>query len=1536
MPSPFDPDVERELFAQAEAERQVLATADSELTDSVLDAFESLAKAYPWLDASTMDALASSEIDASDIAARSVAGAALAEGMQLGTFTGRPMTETESMRAALGPDGYRKHLEAQEKSANKSSRRFRRAQTGPIQDESNLNLDLVMGPVLRDPAPAANPLTLDLSGAQPINERPEDNKIEEPSFFGRVTDTWREGAGFYHDKAGDALGAVGLGGGDPIFEYGIKPTIRTAVSIMDMGPQYIQGSGTLIHDAWVQEGWREGLKMFGAVNNLPMNPEVAAELALMTDFGVAGVQAGIDIQEGRLPSPDLGQGYFPSPESEVGQFRLRNQMRYAPVAEIEGNPVPFSIGRFAAAQVTEPGSTEFAVVSGLGDLGLEIVGPGALAIDSVLIYGTRGRRTVDAVQADGWLSSDTGVKVTEALTDSTDFNFVDKALGGAANPQVVAKIVDADDPGEVANLLRSQLGIEVTRQPRLPRFQPQVDWVQDHLPSLRRMASYMPESSLSIIDARQRVDTARRILITAGADSAEVSQFAYRFARETDPTKLRDIAREMLESVAMRAAEAEGVTDVSAASNAVRFIATSWQRGIDDATAYWVSEFSKPGGGTAYEHMDFWHDITDGAAKPSPQAFAELLSSSIPMPTPRDLRNIFATPQFQAFMKVPGARISYGAAEILLSSAMSVWKAGRLLRIAWPVKILTEGQLRLAFSGYSSIFNHPMDYILHAMAESRSSARGATDIQGRFLSADEVTQRAMFSSSDVSRIGEAQRYAFLDGFEEIYKVGKSGLPVDTNVYATHWADQAYRLSTSPEFAMRLRTGDFAEASDVFWNNMPQIRSQLQRGRDDTVRDIVNNRLDADDFLRTNVDQRLAELTNGNNPVLLQVLREGSLNGQKMVDNSGALNKKFVAEVEQLFDILPDVVVGRRVTSMNGDVSKMDEFVNRGFDNLMTKPSNALDRSPLFRQQYWRSLERLARNVDPSSAGRLTTNLEKANLSKAQTERIAGNLNQLPPPGNSRILSADEADAIAKAEALNQVKKTLYDLSERNQFFDITRLIFPFGDAFFEVFSRWIAIMAENPNRMNKAEALVDYAGGWFQENQWGDEVFTYPVAGSLLSAVSGIDMELEGQVSALSMMTETFPGFGPVVQLPAAAAIPDDPAWDGVRDFISSGFGLPPDVFSDPVGAFADTAFPPWVRRLGEYTTGVGFTANENRIFENHAIEIAMHMVANDPQWSLDTLNSDERINALVNEARSRARSTAAIRSAVSFLLPGAPSYQYNTDITGEELRAWMVQEEYRRIQEEFGVAQAPGEFIDRYGHNAAALINPKSRDLTNGGGTPIHQAGVDWVRENRFAEEKYPQVYGFFAPPAVEEDDFVYSAYVSTFADDPERQALNVRQSVELLQDFTARHLYEQAKEAVLEEFDGEVTVEVQEYLRDVKDELELKFPGYVGIVGLAEPVNVQDQIGQLIDALDDERLADNPLIAPLNAYFEARQYAIDNAEGTEFKSGGGFDVQLRMYLYQVGTELTEKVPEFGEVWERVLYREFRSAHEDDLEGEN
>lgn len=1502
MAEPFDPGLESQILSEASAYQQAVQVADAEIDEVKAEEYAAMFTEYPWMSPAAAEALVTGGITASDDAARLAAGASFADGQMLGTIGGKPQpsldswTNTATDRAftpggATTPDDAAKTLT--QKNFTKSPEGF------GFDDVVNIGRGVVdpVGTALNpEQADAAIGSAMDAPGAA-------------------LNNTVTRAIG---SRIDDSRGSIGLGEGDFAFEQGLKPLVRGAMVVMDTPVQATHGYASALHDNIVEEGWIRGLTS-------QSHTQLGLQAAAQTDLGQGALMA----VEGE--APDFGDGFFASEESGAGRRRQTERMR---LQTVHGQP--FTVGNLLASQVSEPGSRQYAIMEGLTNLSLEVAGPGA-AFDHVFLAG-KARRTIAPENAESFLTSNHGIQVMEGLTESKSFTFIDRALGRTADPAVVEAIRLSDDVDEVNALVRSQLGIEVTDAPKLPHFQPVRDVTRGQLPSISRWFGQVPDNVISTTDARQRVTTSRRYLETANASAGDIDYFTSRMAAASSPQEVRLATQEMLEVTALRAfndhlgvkgGRVVDASDIPAllkdAPAEISAISRAWGRVVEEDRAWWIEETVKRDGSMGFEHMDFWEE-----GMPSPQAIAEMLSDSVPIPTYREVREVFGSPAFNAYRQAVSSGVHKGA-DFLLESAMSLWKTGRLLRLAWPVKVLGEGQLRLASFGYSSIVNNPVDYIAHAM-----SKRGDTDALGSFLGASDQMQDAMFVTSDVSRIGPAQQMIYADGFKDYTRVGPGA--TSPEAFAQFYADSFARLSSSSEFQLYLRSDTFDEAAQAFWDNMGETRRTIQGNRPSDARDIVNNRVDADDFLRKNVVERLESMTGGN-PELVEAFRTRKLDGHPVIKNGQTrINPAFIRAVESRMDSLPTYISGRNTVQVGGRSSL--GVVDRAFSGLMSTPSNKLDRSPLFRQQYWDSIERLASQLDPKHADELVANAEKAlrtgnraaDIAVERRLRIISQKAKKTPPNPDRVLSLEEADLIAKSDGLASVRDVLYDASERNQFFDIHRHVFPFGDAFVEVMSRWIRILKENPNRIRKAEGVFTETEGIFSENQWGEETFNIPFSSTALSALGVENLSLRGFQSGLSIAAEMWPGYGPVLQLPAAAVIPEGPDHQWLRDHLSSGFGLPTDFMEDPGGAITETAVPPWARRALSAATASGLSDQDQRVFANLVGDIAMNKIANDPKWQIAM--DDEMMNALLAESRREAQIAYAIRSIATFTVPGAPTFEMTTEVTGELLASWVVEAEYRRMIEELGPQEAASKFAELYGFDALAISSPASRDLTSGGGMPVHQAGVDWVSENGFAREAYPEVYGFFAPapdPDVD-DDFVYDAYTQRFTDG-ETQALSPRMRIELLQDYTARLRYAQERESVVAADGGSISQVGQEHMRMVRDFLEETYPGYRGVVGIGEKVDSEAQIAQLEEAIRDSRLSDSPLVPVLETYFERRALVNENSAGVGFQTGNA-DAYNRQHMYEVGSALASQDPQFAEVWERVLYPEFRSKHEEDLEG--
>ncbi len=155
---------------------------------------------------------------------------------------------------------------------------------------------------------------------------------------------------------------------------------------------------------------------------------------------------------------------------------------------------------------------------------------------------------------------------------------------------------------------------------------------------------------------------------------------------------------------------------------------------------------------------------------------------------------------------------------------------------------------------------------------------------------------------------------------------------------------------------------------------------------------------------------------------------------------------------------------------------LDKAVNFLFANLMAKPTNFLSRSPAFKQFYWRRVANMYQDMTEKAQAELLIKVRKegVNILKPTDEGFSW-FHDLGKPlrsvreASGRMTAVDEVittfekgakgklgtgvmddfgqiDEIAKAYALEETKRLLYDLTNRHNWSDQLRVILPFGEA----------------------------------------------------------------------------------------------------------------------------------------------------------------------------------------------------------------------------------------------------------------------------------------------------------------------------------------------------------------------------------------------------------------------------------------------------------------------------------------------------------
>ena len=220
--------------------------------------------------------------------------------------------------------------------------------------------------------------------------------------------------------------------------------------------------------------------------------------------------------------------------------------------------------------------------------------------------------------------------------------------------------------------------------------------------------------------------------------------------------------------------------------------------------------------------------------------------------------------------------------------------------------------------------------------------------------------------------------------------------------------------------------------------------------------------------------------------------------------------KFYDKIKKVFDEdIRQLDLGPRVQAFNNNpyltpggqpidtaLSKWDDVLGAGYSNLLAKPSDYLNRDPMFRWSFYT----LAADLIPF----MTEEVKKEFIVGAKTW-IDGSdlyddilrLSKLPAEENS-IVTLEQAETLLKYKAMDEVKNLLYASSDRHVLSDVMASYVPFPEIWQEVIKTWGKLLVENPQKFNRTRIGIDRgkeAKPWDTDNAF----FTSdPVTGELL------------------------------------------------------------------------------------------------------------------------------------------------------------------------------------------------------------------------------------------------------------------------------------------------------------------------------------------------------------------------------------------------------------------------------------------------------
>lgn len=1243
-----------------------------------------------------------------------------------------------------------------------------------------------------------------------------------------------------------------------------------------------------------------------------------------------GQAIGNLVKEGEF---DVGAGYFPG-----GKAHERAAAEARKTASIAGKGL--TLGRLTAnvPVISEPGSRQYDILSGLIDFGAAVrLDPTALA-GAKLAKVNSARKTILSEKAGrSFLLTDSGAELISDLASRNSAYEIWNLSKKQLPVETAVALADEADPYKIRQLLDGELGVTV-RQKFAPKVSRKLgrERLSTNLPT-ETLDWDNPTEFLEKIDGLQanaRIPQDIRL-----KNNNEIMR-ALSGPRSGRLEPYSQVIKSILESSGLDGDTADVIRKMIPSS-------------IEDARMYTASEIGR---NTRVPGLI----IKEGGQElPGPQLISEFLDAKIPVPNVQELRMIRQevsklAPIFQHPRLGPALRGS----DILMTGLLNkVWKAGVLLRFAIVPRVAGEEQVRMATAGYDSVFSHPFSYMMRLTGHRgdvavtgdrlRDSVEAAEAMSSRHSALGFMDQQGLVRTNHRAKFVPQEKKDFLRGWVD-HELGHLRADPITQHFVNHGAQAtstwlreqggqkflkqlwAHRPD-DPNF-MRSRIDIDTYLEDVIGTRVKDFTQGDQRLLDYVMgrapREVVGEVIEGPQGLTTGLRVRAADRANigtirgfeGDNALVHFVSPEGAeatvrlpisdLTPLKPGKAGSAVEETAIKAAREAVEDLhgrgihPDKVVGDIVAQgWTGPGAQLDKVTGALFGVLMERPTNFLNRSKTFQQAYWKRAEELVGDLTQADQVKLLANAKKANLSKVQLDRIQKTVDDAAKVGTTRL---DAVDTVSKAFGLEQTRDLLYDLSKKGMSSDALRLVMPFAEPWREMMTTWSKLLVEQPQFARRLQQTVEGArgAGFFTvDEQTGEEMFAYPGSSFLTKHLVGIPTPLKGRVAGLNLFAQNplYPGFGPLVQIPAGALLDDKPEFDWARDAINP-FGRSDESVTEQLllpGA--------WVGKLKK----VFADPESDRMFGNTVYDISRYLVSTG-DYTVDSVDEQERTT---KAAINMARKMYLLRAAASFSAPAAPSPEYQSalkDPTGRNLTQFQLIEEFRKLQEdpEVGFENAVDEFLSRYGEEALLYMQPKTK-----GGGPAVEDMQEWVRNNPELPSRYPEVYHFFGPRTGE---FSYTAYERQLATG-ERQQITPAEALKLANNRVAAMQWRKAKDKV----GTRPSPDQKAWLDDLKSRLLDGYPGWE-----PEPKDIgkfQRNARQLQEALEDPKLAKTETGQALEVYFLARDKANAQAKAAGFSSFGKAKAMrgTRDWLRGIADQLIDDTPDFEAVFEQVLSKE-------------
>jgi len=600
---------------------------------------------------------------------------------------------------------------------------------------------------------------------------------------------------------------------------------------------------------------------------------------------------------------------------------------------------------------------------------------------------------------------------------------------------------------------------------------------------------------------------------------------------------------------------------------------------------------------------------------------------------------------------------------------------------------------------------------------------------------------------------------------------------------------------------------------------------------------------------------------------------------------------------------------------------MDGMTDWFFGRLYASVTTKLDRSPVFRQSYYKVVADRVDQLSVKAAQEIVASVKRAAAGYDMKEwRYVGDkdlwarLQQAAKRGADpeNALTATDLDDYAKWVALDEVKGLLYNASNRNNLEDALRIVAPFATAWREILGTYGTLFLANPvntyrqfqrvyTGLEGADPENDGRGFIYKDPVSNQAMFKFPMSGVLARALTGTGAELEAPLSQLSQGISVIPALGPYGQI-AVSQLPDQPQYDDIINFL-----LPYGRTED--GRLAYNITPGWIRKAIE--TLEASTTDQSSQFYNTYIETVRAKAASG-RYDLSSAQDKQR---LLDDSRSAARVLMAMRTASQFFGPTAATTEFQIPTKEGDQYVSLLTSEFYKLQAEDYDTAIP-KFLETYGDDAFVYAAGKTRAIREG--LEATEEFGAWERQNQDLLGEYADVAAYLAPSGSDFSFAVWQRQVMT----GEREKLTDRELILLAQERVGAAKY-RAMRLKAGPYPSE---EVRGLLRRYRQALSEQYRGFPAVAQF-EVGKFEEQMVQLRNMVADQRTEGNVVADALRTYLGYRDALLQKARDAGYvantlRQAKGLE-GLRDFLASIGNQLIQETPEFARIYERLLSQE-------------